>query len=199
MLIPSPSLAFTRLSLDHPLVYNPCASNFNLAINPAMSEVEIRRRWDKGQEYLLSWIEGTMVYHGWHARRPVYLPYLGRTLRLLEGDYLISDTFTHAAFRRRRDHRAARSILFSTVGSGPSAQLACDYLPLFGGLRETANCQLSDTWRESLATSPSLWVGVCGSVRCYCPTWHRYCSTEIYPTLSHERMVAIYVGLSIYT
>ncbi len=109
-----------------------------LAINPAMSEAEIRRRWDEGQECQLGWIEGALVYHGWHARRPVYLPYLGRTLRLLEGDYLLSDTFTHPAFRTRgiqlrtsiwslhraRDQGCTRHLAINAWWNAPSLRVA---------------------------------------------------------------------------
>ena len=72
-----------------------------LAINPVLSETEIRRRWKEGQECSLCWIEGSLAHYRWYATGSVYLSYLGKTLRLLEGECLIEDVFTHPAFRRR--------------------------------------------------------------------------------------------------
>lgn len=69
------------------------------AINPTMSEAEIRRRLKQGQECLLCWINGSLAYYRWDAACPVYLPYLNKTFRPLEGDYIGLDKFTDPAFR----------------------------------------------------------------------------------------------------
>lgn len=72
-----------------------------LAINPALSEAEIRRRLKEGQECLLCWIGESLVHYRWDATASPYLPYLGKTLRFLEGDIHATDIFTHPAFRGR--------------------------------------------------------------------------------------------------
>ncbi len=109
-----------------------------LGLNPAMSEAEIRRRWEEGQECVLGWREGTLVYHQWYGRRPVYLRYLGRTLRLLKADYVMLDTFTHPAlrghgiafvstlrgFRRARDLGFARLVTIIAYWNTPGLRLA---------------------------------------------------------------------------
>ena len=72
-----------------------------LAINPALSEAEIRRRLKEGQECLLCWIGESLVHYRWDAPASPYLPYLGKTLRYLQGDIHATDIFTHPAFRGR--------------------------------------------------------------------------------------------------
>ena len=72
-----------------------------LAINPALSEAEIRRRLREGQECLLAWIGESLVHYRWDATASPYLPFLGKTLLLLQGDVFAPDIFTHPAFRGR--------------------------------------------------------------------------------------------------
>ena len=72
-----------------------------LAINPALAEAEIRRRLREGQECLLAWIGESLVHYRWDATASPYLPYLGKTLRLSQGDINVTDAFTHPAFRGR--------------------------------------------------------------------------------------------------
>jgi GNAT superfamily N-acetyltransferase len=72
-----------------------------LAIDPALSEAEIRRRWEDGQECLLGWIGEALAHYRWDATVSPYLPYLGKTLRFLEGDIHGTEVFTHPAFRNR--------------------------------------------------------------------------------------------------
>jgi len=72
-----------------------------LAINPALSEAEIRRRLREGQECLLAWIGESLVHYRWDATASPYLPYLGKTLRLFQGDIFAPDIFTHPTFRGR--------------------------------------------------------------------------------------------------
>lgn len=82
-----------------------------LAINPALSEAEIRRRLKEGQECLLAWIGESLVYYRWDATASPYLPYLGKTLRLLQGDINATDAFTHPAFRGRGIHAASTIVV----------------------------------------------------------------------------------------
>ena len=72
-----------------------------LAFNPALSEAEIRRRLREGQECLLAWIGESLVHYRWDATASPYLPYLGKTLRLFQGDIFAPDIFTHPTFRGR--------------------------------------------------------------------------------------------------
>ncbi len=78
-----------------------------LAINPALSEAEIRRRWKDGQECLLGWIGEGLAHYRWDTTTSPYLPYLGKTLRFLEGDTHGTDNFTHPAFRGRGIYTAS--------------------------------------------------------------------------------------------
>jgi len=82
-----------------------------LAINPALSEAEIRRRLEEGQECLLGWIGESLVYYRWDATASPYLPYLGKTLRLSQGDINATDAFTHPAFRGRGIHAASTIVV----------------------------------------------------------------------------------------
>lgn len=72
-----------------------------LAINPSLSEAEIRRRLKEGQECLLCWMGESLVHYRWDAPASPYLPYLDKTLRYLQGDIFATDVFTHRAFRGR--------------------------------------------------------------------------------------------------
>ena len=73
-----------------------------LAINPLVSEGEMRRRLKEGQECLLCWIGGSLAHYRWDTTSPAYIPYLGRTFRVLEGkDTYDSGSFTHPTFRGR--------------------------------------------------------------------------------------------------
>ena len=70
-----------------------------LAINPALSEAEIRLRLEEGQECLFGWIGESLAHYRWDATASPYLPYLGKTLRFLQGDTHGIGVFTHPAFR----------------------------------------------------------------------------------------------------
>jgi GNAT superfamily N-acetyltransferase len=72
-----------------------------LAINPALSETEIRRRLKEGQECLLGWMGESLVHYRWDALASPYLPYLEKRLCFLQGDIFATDIFTHPAFRGR--------------------------------------------------------------------------------------------------
>ena len=73
-----------------------------LAINPALSEAGIRRLWAEGQECLLCCMSGALAHYRWDTTTSAYLPYLGKTLSVLEGeDTIDSESFTHPAFRGR--------------------------------------------------------------------------------------------------
>jgi hypothetical protein len=60
---------------------------------------EIRRRLDEEQECWVASIAGEPAHWRWETGRPVFLPYLGRTLRLRRGDYSIVDVYTAPRFR----------------------------------------------------------------------------------------------------
>lgn len=70
-----------------------------LAINPVLSEAEIRRRLEEGQEWLLCWIGDSLVHYRCDAIASPYLPYLAKRLRYLPGDIHATDIFTHPVFR----------------------------------------------------------------------------------------------------
>jgi hypothetical protein len=67
-------------------------------VDPPLPEGEIRRRWNKGQQCLLYWLEDTPVYLFSEATQPVFSPYLGRTFQPVPGDYLVFDLFLRPAF-----------------------------------------------------------------------------------------------------
>ena len=72
-----------------------------LVSNPALREEDIRRWAADGQECTVARLGPTLVHYLWEASRPVYLPYLGRTLKLVDGDRCTTAVFTHPAFRNR--------------------------------------------------------------------------------------------------
>jgi len=108
-----------------------------LAINPALSEAEIRRRLKEGQECLLCWVGESLAHYRWDAPASPYLPYLGKTLRYLQGDIHATDIFTHPAFRgrgiytassimalyRARDFGLSRSISIAARWNAPSLRV----------------------------------------------------------------------------
>ena len=71
------------------------------AINPTMSESEVRRRLMEGQECRLCWIGEGLVHYRWDTTQEAFLPYLGKTFRPLAGDHFATNVFTHPAFRGR--------------------------------------------------------------------------------------------------
>jgi len=73
-------------------------------LNPALGEAEIRRRLGEGQDCLLCWLGDSLVHYTWHAMKPAYLSYLGKTFWPLEGDVFVVESFTHPGFRRRGIH-----------------------------------------------------------------------------------------------
>ena len=108
-----------------------------LAFNPALSETEIRRRLKEGQECLLCWVGESLAHYRWDAPASPYLPYLGKTLRYLQGDIHATDIFTHPAFRgrgiytassimalyRARDFGLSRSISIAARWNAPSLRV----------------------------------------------------------------------------
>ena len=108
-----------------------------LAINPALSGAEVRRRLKEGQDCLLGWIGESLVHYRWDATASPYLPYLGKTLRYLQGDIFATDIFTHPAFRgqgiqtissimalhRARDSGLSRFITMPAWWNAPSLRV----------------------------------------------------------------------------
>lgn len=69
------------------------------AINPTLSIAEIQRRRTEGCECLLGWVDGSLAHYRWHTTATTFLPYLGKTFPLLEGDMFFREVYTHPAFR----------------------------------------------------------------------------------------------------
>jgi hypothetical protein len=92
----NPGLRWTPLTVDDiPEVH---------ALNPAITEHEIRERLDNNQTGLLGWLDNTLAYYRWEAHGPIYLPYLGLTFRPRPADYFGVDSFTRPACRGRGIH-----------------------------------------------------------------------------------------------
>lgn len=72
-----------------------------LALDPRLSEKEIRRRWARGQECHLGWSGDVLVHHRWEAIGPVELPYLALTLQPADGECYVFDIFTQPGVRGR--------------------------------------------------------------------------------------------------
>ena len=81
-------------------------------LDPRMDEFEVRTRIDHGQRCSVFWHGDTLAYYRWEATRSLVDPYLGRTVRLLEGDILVGTIFTRPEFRRQGVWRWARSISY---------------------------------------------------------------------------------------
>jgi hypothetical protein len=106
-------------------------------IHPLMSEAEIRRRWNEGQECLLFWLGQSLVHLRWDTTKPTYLPYLGKTVQPLNGDLLVTEVFTHPAYRRSgihsvssvvglhrsRERGLTRSVAFVASWNAPSMRV----------------------------------------------------------------------------
>ncbi len=56
------------------------------AINPTLSIAEIQRRRTEGCECLLGWVDGSLAHYRWHTTTTTFLPYLGKSFPLIEGD-----------------------------------------------------------------------------------------------------------------
>lgn len=70
-----------------------------LRMNPLFSAMELNRRLLDGQECLLCWFGDDLVHYRWETTESIFLPYLGTRLKLLEHDSLVTEVFTHPAFR----------------------------------------------------------------------------------------------------
>ena len=64
------------------------------ALNPALSALEQRRRWEEGQICVGGWLDAALVHSWWETTRPAYLPYLGRSFRPARGDVCVVEAFT---------------------------------------------------------------------------------------------------------
>jgi len=86
------------------------------SIDPASCEADIARRRREGQDCTLGWLGDRLVYIRWDSRgRDTFLPFLGRTLHLLEGDVYSAHACAsralrghgvHSIFHLRALHRA---------------------------------------------------------------------------------------------
>jgi GNAT superfamily N-acetyltransferase len=85
--------------------YNDEHAALLLRLNPALGLEEIARRRREGQVCELAFSGDSPAHYRWTARSPVYLPYLGKSFVVDTGDVLVTEVFTHPAFRRRGVHR----------------------------------------------------------------------------------------------
>ena len=72
---------------------------------PELGMAEVRRRWAAGMECLVLWHDGAIAAYRWDvpaAADPIYLPYLGRRVRLAPGDVLTYEARTLPTSRRLR-------------------------------------------------------------------------------------------------
>ncbi len=72
-----------------------------LACSPTLSQTEVRRRRQEGQECWVGWIGETAAHWRWETAGETYLPYLRRIVRPLDGDLWVADVYTHPSHRRR--------------------------------------------------------------------------------------------------
>ncbi|HEX2253924.1 MAG TPA: GNAT family N-acetyltransferase [Thermoanaerobaculia bacterium] len=72
-----------------------------LALNPALVESDVRRWLEAGHECMLARLDGEIVHFRTYVTGRVELPYLGRALRLEEGDVLLGMVYTAPTLRRR--------------------------------------------------------------------------------------------------
>jgi hypothetical protein len=59
------------------------------AATPKLSEAELRRRWDEGQECLGGWIDDALAYYRWDTSRRADLPFLKKVFNPEAGDTLV--------------------------------------------------------------------------------------------------------------
>jgi hypothetical protein len=72
-----------------------------LALDPSESAADVARRLAAGQRCLLSWLGSAPVHRQWYTTRDREVPYLGLTLRALEGDVLGCGNYTRPDCRGR--------------------------------------------------------------------------------------------------
>ena len=75
-----------------------------LAVDPALTEREIRRRLAESQRCHLCWVRGELAHLRWETCAEAYLPYLGRSFRPMGGDVLITEAYTCPRFRNQNIH-----------------------------------------------------------------------------------------------
>jgi hypothetical protein len=81
------------------------------SINPELSTAEVQHRLSEGQRCLLFWQEKVPAYYRWDTTQSCYLPYLGHTLRPLQGDLFTVEVFTNPRFRNRGIHSFATNLV----------------------------------------------------------------------------------------
>ena len=91
---------------------------------PAMGGPQaIRRRLDQGQECWVAWVDGEPAHWRWETARPVFLPYLGKTLRLAAGDSAVVDVYTAPRFRGRGLHTEGTFLALERASARGSTRL----------------------------------------------------------------------------
>jgi len=71
-----------------------------LAMDRLLTRDEIQRRVQAGEACYLYWLGENLAHYRWEATQPVFLPYLGLTVRPLAGDVFCSGAFTAPRHRR---------------------------------------------------------------------------------------------------
>jgi GNAT superfamily N-acetyltransferase len=74
--------------------------------DPWPARPEVRRRLAEGQECWAAWIAGELAHWRWEAVRPIFLPYLGISLRPQAGDLCVVDVYTAPRYRGQGLHTA---------------------------------------------------------------------------------------------
>lgn len=82
------------------------------AANSKLSEAELRRRWNEGQECLGAWIDGALAHYRWDTPRRAELPFLKKVFCPDLGDTLVFEAFTPRAFRGRGLHTRSTVLAF---------------------------------------------------------------------------------------
>jgi GNAT superfamily N-acetyltransferase len=86
-----------------------------LAVNPALSAAEVRRRWREGQSWTGWWVTGTLAHWRWETSSAAHLPYIGRTVRPLRGDLWVVEVFTRPDYRNRGLYNLSTAHAFATA------------------------------------------------------------------------------------
>ena len=115
--------AATRVSLTWRVLTEDDISSLR-AVNPDLSEAEMRRRWTEGQSCLSAWIGESLAHYRWETDRACYLPYVKKPFEPLTGDTLVTDAFTRRVFRKQGIHsQSTASALVSARERGLSRSI----------------------------------------------------------------------------
>jgi len=88
-----------------------------LAVNPALSADEVRRRWREGQSWTGWWMGGTLAHWRWDTSSLAHLPYLRRSVRPLPGDLWVVEVFTRPDYRNRGLYSLSTAHAFASASA----------------------------------------------------------------------------------